>query len=965
MPAEPSAEPVSIAPPLGLRDENPRLRGRDAVLAELTDPDERAWVLHGLGGCGKTRLALEVAFRAQDHLRDVWWVSVADSGGLRPGMLALGRRLKIADAALKQGDAADVIWQRLYERSKRWLLVIDGADDPKILAGAGKSVAEGQGWLRPVPTKTGMVLVTSRDGSPESWAQGWCRRFHVEMLPRAEAGEVLADYARRSPGLGDDDDARRLAVRLGGLPLALRLAGRYLFKSAGMPPPFRDPNAIRTYRQYQDAIEDAALRRPGGKMTEEWAIELIGQTWDLTLELLEERQEPEAVPEARRTLQLLASLAAAPIPYELLRDMGLLAAGPPFRGITASRFWEVLKTLDAFDLIDIDLDFSGEGSDKIRLHPLVRDASRPAAGSQERMTLLNLAALLLRQAAAPQRAGRPENPKWWPVWQLLAPHPGYVLDSLEREPGYPEDVAAAAAYAAHRAARYDAARGLHTRAEAQFRSVLTARLRVLGDSNPDTLSTRHQIAYMLRLRGEYAEAEAEFRAVLEARKTRLGADHPDTLITRHEIATIMAALGEFARAETEFRAVLEARTGVLGPDHPDTLTTRHEVARMLAEQEDRAGAQAEFQGVLEARRRVLGAKNPDTLITRHEIARLMADGGDYAGAEDESRDILAISRQVLGPDHPETLITQHEIARVMAEQGAWAGAEAEFRDVWEARRRVLGADNPDTLITRHEIARLMAEQGDYTGAEAEFREVLEARTRKLGADHPDTLTTRHEIARMMAEQGDRDAAEAEFRAVLEARTTKLGADHPDTLITRHEVARLLADREDYTRAEAESRDILATSQDVLGADHPITLIARHQFARVLALRGDYAGAEAEFRAVLEARTTKHGADHPDTLITRHEIARLLADRGDYTRAEDESRDILATSQDVLGADHPITLIARHELARVLALRGDYAGAEAEFRAVLEARTRKPGAGHPDTLITRDALDRVIAAQGPA
>ncbi len=54
MPAEPPPE-VSIALRLGLRDENSRLRGRDAVLAQLTDPDERVWVPHGLGGCCRWR----------------------------------------------------------------------------------------------------------------------------------------------------------------------------------------------------------------------------------------------------------------------------------------------------------------------------------------------------------------------------------------------------------------------------------------------------------------------------------------------------------------------------------------------------------------------------------------------------------------------------------------------------------------------------------------------------------------------------------------------------------------------------------------------------------------------------------------------------------------------------------------------------------------------------------------------
>jgi hypothetical protein len=886
MPAEPPAE-VSIALRLELRDENSRLRGRDAVLAELTDPDERVWVLHGLGGCGKTRLAQEVAFRAQGLLREGWWVSAEELGGLVAGMRALGRRLDIPDAALEQGDAADVIWRRLYNRKELWLLVIDGADDPTILAGAGKSVAEERGWLRRVPTKTGMVLVTSRDGSPKSWAQEWCRRLHVEMLPADEAAEVLADYARRSPGLGDDDDARRLADRLGGLPLALQLAGRYFSESADIPPAYA-ANVIRTYRQYQHAIEDAALRRPGGEMTQEQAIELVGRTWDLTLDLLEARK----VPEARPVLGLLSSFAAAPIPYELLLDTDLLAASPPFQDITGLRFWRVLKALDDFDLID--LGFSGEGPDKIRvarLHPLVRDASQLAAGSHERMTFLNLAALLLQRAAAAEQAGRPDDPKRWPVWQLLAPHPGYVLDRLEREPGYPEDVAEAAAYAAHRAARYYAARGLHGAAEAQFRRVLTTRLRVLGADHPDTLVTRHEIARMMQLQGDYVRAEAEFRAVLKARRRVLGADHRDTLITRHEIATTMAALRDYVRAEAEFRAVLKARRRVLGADHPDTLITRHEIARVMAERGYRAKAEAEFRAVLKARTRMLGADDPETLITRHEIARMMADQGNYADAEAESRNILDISQRVLGADHPDTLITRHEIARVMAERGDRAGAKAEFRAVLEARARVLGEENPDTLTTQHEIARVMADQGNHTDAEAEFRAVLKARTRKLGADHPDTLTTRHEVARMMAEQEDRARAEAEFRAVLEARARVLGAEDRDTLITRHEIARLMADRGDYGGAEAESREIRDLSQRVLGADHPITLIARHEFARVIAFLKDYAGAEAEFRAVLEARTRKLGAEHPDTLITQDALARVIAARERRLGGEAEDHDV--------------------------------------------------------------------------
>ena len=243
---------VSIAPPVGQRDESLPLRGREVLLAELANlGGPRARVLHGLGGCGKTRLALEAAFQAQQRGTEVWWISAADPGTLVAGMRALGRRLGVTDAELQHGDAADLIWQCLASRRKPWLLVIDNADDPQVLAGAGTCVAEGRGWLRPVAGKVGMALVTSRDGSPTSWGS-WPGRYRLQMLATDPAAIVLADHSGRHPGLGSEDDARVLAARLGGLPLALKIAGSYLAEAVAIPAAFADTGIPRTYRQYRE-----------------------------------------------------------------------------------------------------------------------------------------------------------------------------------------------------------------------------------------------------------------------------------------------------------------------------------------------------------------------------------------------------------------------------------------------------------------------------------------------------------------------------------------------------------------------------------------------------------------------------------------------------------------------------------------------------------------------------------------
>jgi hypothetical protein len=605
---------ISIAAPFGQRDANLPLRGREKLLADLRDASVRVHVLHGLGGCGKTRLALEAAFDARRRGAEVWWISAAQRSTLESGMRALGRRLGVTDADLEHGDSADVIWRRLETWPDPWLLVIDNADDPPVLAGAGTRVADGRGWLRPATAPTQMILVTSRDGSTASWAS-WCARHRLGTLPAEEAAAMLADHAehaghtervenadhgdgightatdharlaeddshadRAEPAvgqhsaLGSEDAARALAQRLGGLPLALKIAGSYLAKASAVPAAFAEADAIRTYRQYINVIErgdlDTVFAPDGSDLTQERARELIGRTWELSLDLLQTRN----LPEARRVLRLLATFADAPIPYQLLLRPAVLAANPLFDHLTGPRLWQLLESLDDFGLIDLSSDASPNAIPTARLHPLVRDTSHTSTDQSELLTYLELASQLLEQAAGSAETGLPEDPPTWPMWQLLAPHATHVLADVASTPGCPDEAIEAAAHAAHLAARYPAAQGLHAHAEAQFRNVLTARLRVLSPDHPSTLTTRYCIALEMAERGDHAAAEAEYRDVLTAKLRVLGPDHPNTLTTRHQIATEIAERGDHAAAEAEFRDVLAAKLRVLGPTHPDTLVT--------------------------------------------------------------------------------------------------------------------------------------------------------------------------------------------------------------------------------------------------------------------------------------------------------------------------------------------------------------------------------------------------------
>ena len=693
---------VSITAPVGQLDERLPLRGRDSLVSILANraAKPRVKVVHGLGGCGKTRLALEVANRIMQRGAAVWWISAADESRMTAGMRALARRVGVTDAELRQGDAADLLWRRLDYTGYRWLLVLDNADDPQILAGPDGHVGDGTGWLRPPRTAAGMVMVTSRDGRASSWGP-WCSLHRLDVLPSDEATKILTDHAGRYELLGSPKDAEALAQRLGSLPLALKIAGSFLAESVTVPAAFVGPGVARTYSQYLAALEggqlEAVFPTPvASELTRDQARHVIGRTWELTLDLLTARK----MPEARGILRLLACLADAPIPYELLLDPGILGHSPLLKGISGGRLWQILETLAGFGLIDL-VHGDGENLASIRLHPLVRDTSRSGDSTpDERKAYLGLATDLLQRAAAAETIGLPEDPASWSNWATLVTHVIHIFNTLADDPDCIDETAITASYPAALAARYQMAQGLYAQVEASQRKILELRMRVLGAEHSDTLAARHALAWHMTERENHAAAETEHRNILAARLRVLGADHPDTLATRHAIAWHMGERGNHAAAESEYRDTLLAKTRVLGADHPDTLATRHAMAWHMAERGDHAAAEAEYRAILTARLRTLGADHPFTLTTRHAIAMVMAERGDHAAAEAEYRAILTARLQVLGADHPDALATLRAIALLIAARGdhsAPQGKAADTRAFFQEDGHLSRCDSPGSI----------------------------------------------------------------------------------------------------------------------------------------------------------------------------------------------------------------------------------------------------------------------------
>ncbi len=368
---------MSITPP---QVEYP-VRGRDALLAALLEaPPGSAHVLCAAGGYGKTTVALAVAEQARRQGSDVWRVSAADAESLSAGMRALAVRLGAMPERLRlawsgrDGDAPDLVWELLTGHDRPWLLVVDNADDVRLLAAAGDRVADGTGWIRR-PPPPGRLVVTSRNQSRSTWGD------LVQLHPLCElatehAVQVLRD--RAGDAAGTLEQAAALAVRLGCTPLMLHQAGLYLAqvrRGAPWPGARRNP---RTFEEYRSALDDRFGELVDGLIGHDPAPQprsRVTATWELTLDLLAD----QGMAVARPLMRLLAHLADAPIPYAMVLSPTSLAASPLFVLRNENDLEQAIDALADFGLLtkripgiatDDPVDYT------VTLHPVIGETIR-------------------------------------------------------------------------------------------------------------------------------------------------------------------------------------------------------------------------------------------------------------------------------------------------------------------------------------------------------------------------------------------------------------------------------------------------------------------------------------------------------------------------------------------------------------------------------------------------------------
>jgi len=637
---------------------NTHFTGREDILSELraalTSGEPAAWkqAVTGMGGVGKTQIALEYIYRHKAEYQIIWWIRSEELATMASDYANLAGPLGLPEKdSIDQTEIVRAVKSWL-EHNSGWLLIFDNAQDTNEM---GDYLPQAGG---------GNVIITSRN---PSWSK-IAKLLPAKVFDRKES----IDFLYRRTGQDDKVAADMLAEELGDLPLALEQAGAYIEETTMSLSGYCE--LFKSRRQELWEEESPPMDYP----------KAVGATWSLAMERVGKES-----PEAAYLLNLCSYLAPDDLPMELLRK-GKEHLPEPLASAVSDQLIlnRAVRSLSQYSLIE-------SKDEKLSVHRLVQAAVRDRLDEDDKKDWAKTAINLVNEVFPYESS----DVRTWPLCLLLMPHALVAAAHAERLEVAPGETY----YILNQIGTYLRGRADFKEAKSLYTRALHIAEQVCGPDDPKVAINLNNLGSVLRDLGDLQSAKKNFERALAIVESAYGPDHPTVAIYVNNLGLVLKDLGDLKGAKTNFERALAIVESAYGTEHPTVAIYVNNLGFVLKDLGDLKGAKKNYERALAIVESAYGTEHPTVAIYVNNLGLVLKDLGDLKGAKKNLERALAIDEFAYGPDHPTVAIRVNNLGGVLQDLGDLKGAKKNYERALAIFTKFLGEDHPNTVTARNNI----------------------------------------------------------------------------------------------------------------------------------------------------------------------------------------------------------------------------------------------------------------------
>ena len=671
--------------------------GRDDVLKEISDRFECGQTISltqaitGLGGLGKTQIALEYAYRYCSRYDYIWWVPAETETTVLNAYRDFAWKMGLVNKDQHDNEIIIESVQTWMDNNPKWLFIYDNAD----------TICANDNWW-PQNNREN-ILITTRNRS------GYIgKSLDISVFSEDES---IAFLEKRTEITNERSNAVLLSKHLGYLPLALEQAAAYIKINKC------------TYAEYISLLDEYGLE-PLKEIDGIIAYEQpVTATWEISIHKVNNES-------ARQIMYLCSYLASENIDREMFSKnkniLSELLQNELSSKIKTNKIW---SELTKYSLLE------KQGESTYSMHRLLQEVVRDKLKCTPQWAKYCLA-ILCKIYEFTYEAQVP--------FILLLPHVDSFVENSNAILSDDRDKMKISSLCMQSGNRYYYLKNYH-RAFNCYSKALVILERILGSDHPDTAITYNNIAGVYKNQGNYVLALEWYFKALNIREKVLRSDHPATAETYNNIATVYINQGDYVLALEWYIKALIIFKEEYGLEHPNIAIASNNIAMVYFKQGDYVLALEWFNRAKVIFEKVCGLNHHFTATAYNNIGLIYNIQDNYLDALEWFEKALAMRKNIFDWDHPDIAMSYNNIASVYDSQGDYEKALKLYKKALATFEKVLGVKHLDTATCYNNIASVYNNQDDYVLALKWHEKALAIFKEILGSEHPNVKMVQDSI----------------------------------------------------------------------------------------------------------------------------------------------------------------------------------------------------------------------------